>query len=316
MTTTSPAGSEKSALEKIGDELRSMAANMVTKANLHTLTATIQDTLRAEMAGIRAEVATLVGRMAVVQETTEALEVKLTTTDTAVTRQGALLLAMRRHLEDLNNRGRRYNIRVRGVPETDRDENAGEVLAELFQAILHMDTPQQIEFERAHRALRPRSLEEGPRDLICCLHSFPVKDAIMKKARERPTWPYRGAQVSLYNDLFSITLEARRALRPVTSALRNNNVTYKWGLPFALTQKRMDLPAVARRSTRIHGREPTPVPNWILDPQGPPPRPQRAPRRRNRRNPSGGTRHPRKNENKHLHTTAIATLQARKLGPL
>ncbi|CAH2248810.1 Hypothetical predicted protein [Pelobates cultripes] len=166
------------------------------------------------------------------EQTTEAHTNKLTATDMAVARQGEVLLAMRRHMEDLDNRGRCCNIRTRGVPESEGEENAEEILTELFQTLLPVTPPQRFKFERAHRALRPRSLEDGPRDLVCCLHSFPVKDSIIRKARERPTWPYRGTQVSFYNDLSPITLEARRA--PVTAALRDHNIFHKWGVPFAL----------------------------------------------------------------------------------
>ncbi|CAH2299942.1 Hypothetical predicted protein [Pelobates cultripes] len=186
---------------------------MATKADLQQLTSTIQDTLKAEMAGIRSEVASQANRITMLEQVAETQTSRLNAADTAVARQGDIVLAMRRHLEDLDNRGRRCNIR---------------------KLILQLASPQRFEFERAHRILRRRNLEEGPRDLICCLHSFRVKDAIMKKARERPMWPYRGAQISLLNDLSPLTLDAQRALRPVTTALRDRGITYKWCFPPAL----------------------------------------------------------------------------------
>ncbi|CAH2315849.1 Hypothetical predicted protein [Pelobates cultripes] len=204
-----------------------------------------------------------------------------------------MLLAMRRHIEDLDNRGRRCNIRIRGVPESEGEEDAEAILTELFHTLLQTATPQRIEFERAHRALRPRSLEEGPRDMICCLHSFPTKNAIMRKACDRPTWPFRGMQVSLYNDLSPITLEARRALRPVTTALRDCNIPYKRGFPFALLTRHrnglvlMRWPEEITRFMEELGLMPVQVTNWILGPLGPPPGPQRTIRRREAGSPSG-----------------------------
>ncbi|CAH2305453.1 Hypothetical predicted protein [Pelobates cultripes] len=211
----------------------------------------------------------------------------------AITCQGTMLLSMRRHLEDLDNRGRRCNIRIRGVPEAEGStENVVEILTELFQSILQQTSPQHIEFERAHRTTRPRTLEDGPRDLICCLHSFPIKDTIMRKARERPTWPYRGTQVALYNDLSPITLESRRALRPVTTALRERDITYKWGFPFALMARHRNgwisirWPEEVLRFMEELGLPIPVVPNWILGTSAPTQRTQRGPRRRETRSPS------------------------------
>ncbi|CAH2329318.1 Hypothetical predicted protein, partial [Pelobates cultripes] len=52
---TSMGGGESSTLDRISEELRAMTAAMAMKADLLTLTTTIQDALRAEMAGIRTE---------------------------------------------------------------------------------------------------------------------------------------------------------------------------------------------------------------------------------------------------------------------
>ncbi|CAH2324813.1 Hypothetical predicted protein, partial [Pelobates cultripes] len=125
-----------------------------------------------------------------------------------------MLLAMRCQLEDVDNRGQKCNIRVRGVPKVDGEENVGETLSGLFRAPLPTTVPAQFKFERAHRGARSNLGENLPRDLICCMHSFLIKEAIMRRARDRPTSEYRGAQVSLYNDLSPLMLEARLAIKP------------------------------------------------------------------------------------------------------
>lgn len=59
-----------------------------------------------------------------------------------------------------------------------------------------------IEIDRAHRALRPPSEDpENPRDVICKLHKFTLKDRIMQKMRNRPVFDFVGAQLSFYEDL-------------------------------------------------------------------------------------------------------------------
>ncbi|CAH2224996.1 Hypothetical predicted protein [Pelobates cultripes] len=135
-----------------------MEASMVTKADLQTLTAPIQDTLRAELASIRTEVATQT-----LERSAEAQSTRVVATNTAVSRQGEKLLAMRRHLEDIANRCRRCNIQICGLPEAEEEANVEDTMSGLFRSILQDEAPQRFEFERAHRALRPRTTEDSPR---------------------------------------------------------------------------------------------------------------------------------------------------------
>ncbi|CAH2219948.1 Hypothetical predicted protein [Pelobates cultripes] len=115
----------------------------------------------------------------------------------------------------------------------------------------------------------------------------------MNKARERPTWPYMGAQVALYHDLSPMTLDARRALWSVTAMLRERGIPYKWGFPFALLARAQDGWISARHPDDVlsllegQGLPPMLVCNWIMESLGPRPRPQRMPRRRRGATPPG-----------------------------
>ncbi|CAH2299448.1 Hypothetical predicted protein [Pelobates cultripes] len=264
----STAGTEMSALDRIGEELRTIAASMATKGDMLTHNTAIQDALHAKIAGIRTDVGAQADCIQTLEAAMETQAARNVTMEAALAKQGELLLTMRRSVEDLDNRGRRCNIQVKGVPETDGEENAEELLSGLFRAILQQEAPPCFKFDRAHRAMRPRTLEEGPRDLICCLHSYQLKEAIMRKARGRPTWPYMGTQVALYQDLSPLMLDARRALLPVTTLLRDRGIQYKWGFPFALMIQSQEGWTAACHPDEIPGLlegPPTPVPDWIRD---------------------------------------------------
>ncbi|CAH2275875.1 Hypothetical predicted protein [Pelobates cultripes] len=138
----STSGTESSALDWIGEELRSTATSMATKTNLLTLTTTIQDALRAEMAVIRMHVSAQAGRIQTLEHSLEAQSTRISAMDAAINRQGELLLSMRHHMEDLDNWGRRCNIWVRGVLEANRGENAEEILSGLFKSLLQNEAPQ------------------------------------------------------------------------------------------------------------------------------------------------------------------------------
>lgn len=58
-----------------------------------------------------------------------------------------LLRNMQRHVEDLDNRGRRNNIRVRGVPETEDIQNT---LQNVSNNPLGEPATKHIEMDRAH----------------------------------------------------------------------------------------------------------------------------------------------------------------------
>ncbi|CAH2319589.1 Hypothetical predicted protein [Pelobates cultripes] len=121
MAPVSPASScsepDQPTLADIGAEIRRLAANMVTKADLHSLTATLTTSLTSAVSALRTDMEAQDGRIQMLE--TQALESQrcATAADTALTRQGNMLLAQRRQIEDLDNRSRRSNIRVRGVPE-------------------------------------------------------------------------------------------------------------------------------------------------------------------------------------------------------
>ncbi|CAH2320541.1 Hypothetical predicted protein [Pelobates cultripes] len=154
-------------------------------------------------------------------------------TDLATTRQGNILLDLRHQIEDLDNRGRRNNIRIQGLPEA-KGEVPQEILAGLFTELLGDAAPSDFGIERAHRALRAPRRDGLRRDRICALVSFQLKESLMLATRTQQHITYMDAQVSLFQDLSTITLDARRALRPLTCLLQERSIPYKWGFPFSL----------------------------------------------------------------------------------
>lgn len=68
---------------------------------------------------------------------------------------------MNRHLEDLDNRGRRQNLRVRGLPESVEGDLVSQSVIGLFNSIL--DRPRRhADMDRIHRALCPKGRETDP----------------------------------------------------------------------------------------------------------------------------------------------------------
>lgn len=116
------------------------------------------------------------------------------------------LILINRHLEDLDNRGKRQNIRVRGMPEIIELNKIKQALQAVFNRLPKCPKDTNIDFVRTHRALNPRPAAL-PRDIICCLHSFPLKEEILNKARRNDQILFNDHTISLFHDLSHITLQ-------------------------------------------------------------------------------------------------------------
>lgn len=93
--------------------------------------------------------------------------------------------------------------------------------------------------EHIHRALRPKPGSSAPpRDAICSLVDYKLKEDLMRKAREKDRMLHDNPEIELYQDLSPLTLQQRRALRPLLDSLRARGATYRWGFPFSLTATR------------------------------------------------------------------------------
>lgn len=75
-------------------------------------------------------------------------------------------------------------MRVRGLPESIETPQLTRSVIALFNDLLERPPATPIAMECIHRALRPRGRDtDPPRDIICCLNDFPLKEEILRKAR-------------------------------------------------------------------------------------------------------------------------------------
>ena len=188
-----------------------------------------------------------------------------------------MLRDMQRHLEDLDNRGRRNNIRVRGLPEADEAEDLQKTLQTMFNDLTGAPLVKHIEIDRAHRALRPKGPASKPRDVICRIQSYPLKETIMRKARAVRNLVFDNSPIQLYPDLSWIMLQKRRLQQPLLRSLQDRDILYRWGFPFSLTAKHQGRSAILRYPEDLDSfcdalDIPVPqLPDWDLVATPPPP---------------------------------------------
>ncbi|CAH2325219.1 Hypothetical predicted protein [Pelobates cultripes] len=134
---SSEEGDRSNALSLIRQELTRISARMLTKVDSSGLLQEFRTAVREEISAIRSD-------LSAVEVRVDALETEAQhrAAEIAATRQGNLLLTLRRQVEELENRSRRQNIRIRGLPAQA-----------LFRHILGRECPADIQFDRIHRAL-------------------------------------------------------------------------------------------------------------------------------------------------------------------
>ncbi|CAH2273905.1 Hypothetical predicted protein [Pelobates cultripes] len=111
----------------------SLWTTMVTKEDLRVLSENLHAAIRREVTTLKADITEHSNRIQAVETTSQALTAQVEAANLAITRQGNMLLAMRHQTEDLDNRGRRSNIRVQGLPEPDGEEEVEATLQALLR---------------------------------------------------------------------------------------------------------------------------------------------------------------------------------------
>uniref|UniRef100_A0A8C5QBU1 Uncharacterized protein n=1 Tax=Leptobrachium leishanense TaxID=445787 RepID=A0A8C5QBU1_9ANUR len=235
-------------------ELHHLLSSLPTKADLAASTSGLQDSLLTEIRGLCKELGSLQHRVQHVETTQARQSETLTTHTTSLQSQHQILQTMARHLEDLENRGRQNNIRVRGLPELEQSpSDLKRTLLRLFNGLIQRSPDTEIEFERLHRALRPKGPPDAPpRDVVCCLRHT-VKEEIMEAARQSRTVIFEDASITLFQDRSPATLQSRRLLCPLMAALQERRIAYKWLFPFGIQVRTDAGPATLRSELDLPG---------------------------------------------------------------
>lgn len=283
--------------------LRDIVAGLPSKQDLQEMAASIVSALSRELHDLRQQVDT-------VEERVTVLESSSSTTDTRIASLEAGQQAIRRQLvevqlrlDDGENRSRRNNLRLRGIPEATMGPDLRTTVIALLNQVLGKPPASEMELDRVHRIPGPRvtpsatrdpAATDPPRDVLCRVHFFTIKEEILRLAWEKGPIDFDGALIRIFPDVSRQTRAMRGLMRPLLEVIREAEATYRWGHPFHLI--------VRRRGTEFHLRTPDQlpslfdflnkpavnVPNWFdylltqeaLGP--PPPRSQRIRRPRSR----------------------------------
>lgn len=144
------------------------------------------------------------------------------------------------HVDDLENRGRRMNIRVLNLPEGAEGTNPTRFFERWLPEVLHIEGKGgQIKLERAHRSLAPKPPStQRPRPVLVRFHNYQDKQRVMNAswelARHNQVVKHGGSTVMFFQD-FSVTVaRKRKGYKAVKKRLRSLGVEYRLIYPAKL----------------------------------------------------------------------------------
>uniref|UniRef100_H3AMS5 L1 transposable element RRM domain-containing protein n=1 Tax=Latimeria chalumnae TaxID=7897 RepID=H3AMS5_LATCH len=142
---------------------------------------------------------------------------------------------LRDKIDDQENRAHRNNIRILGFPEGVEQGNPSKFLEEALPALLKLPAGTDISTERAHRSLAPRpGPGQRPRPFIIKLLRFPVKELLLRSARDLGTLEWEGHKILLFPDLSRALQDRRRQFLSVKRILRDKMIKYGLFYPATL----------------------------------------------------------------------------------
>ncbi len=194
-----------------------------TKAEITSL----KTEFRAEMASMRStqtETATAVRE----------IEGALNRHDSSITDMESVILELKREIrklkdrnDDLENRSRRQNLRIIGIPEGAENGSPTAFMASFFTEVLGEEIASPLVLDRAHRTLAAKPKPgDRPRPMIVRLHYYSDKEKILQLSRNNGELKFREARIHIFPDMSAELSRRRAAFNPVKAKLRQAGIKY------------------------------------------------------------------------------------------
>ncbi|XP_066445282.1 uncharacterized protein [Eleutherodactylus coqui] len=139
-------------------------------------------------------------------------------------------------IDDLENRSRRNNVRLVGLPERMEGNNPSEYIEKWILDLFGRDCfSPMFAIERAHRVpTRPPPPGTPPRPVLMKLLHFKDRDAILRRAREKGDIRSNGSRISFFPDFSAENQKKRGTFIDVKRRLRDLRIPYAMLYPARL----------------------------------------------------------------------------------
>ncbi|KAM9404076.1 LOW QUALITY PROTEIN: purine nucleoside phosphorylase 4b [Salvelinus alpinus] len=195
-------------------------------------------TVLEAIAGHSAELQRVVKRVDEAEGRIATVEASTTSMDTKMKALEKQVREMAEHIDDLDNRGRRCNIRVVGLPENSEGTRSVKFFEEWIPDYLQMDTKAgRVKLDRAHRSQAPiPGPNQRPRPVVIKFHNFTDKQRVMDAARNIGSdgSQRKGPKVSFFNDYSTAVVRRRKGFDEAKARLRRMKMDYALLYPATL----------------------------------------------------------------------------------
>lgn len=225
--------------------------DMLTRADLEKLLDGVREGVRADVTSMKDEILTeLRGTISALQTTVSSHGRQINEHDEALSDQDARLTALEKshselqtenaklqaRLDDQENRSRRQNVRVVGLPEKVEGTHPTPFVESFLVEVFGKDSfPREPQVDRAHRTLRPPQPNGPPRAMIVRLHHYQTRELILRLSWERSgKLMFRGHKISFYQDLSADLVRRRAVFIPAKRQLHAAGVKFSLAYPATL----------------------------------------------------------------------------------
>lgn len=140
---------------RLDADLRAMLQALPTRADIETLIQRIDEAHKRDIQEVREDLHTVTERVTSGETAVTALESRVQALERANDIHTREAQEMQLHLEEMEDRSRRNNLRLRGIPEATGPEDLQETVTAIFHRILETPPP-SLEIDRVHRTLGPK----------------------------------------------------------------------------------------------------------------------------------------------------------------
>ncbi|KAK1346746.1 hypothetical protein QTO34_000606 [Cnephaeus nilssonii] len=121
---------------------------------------------------------------------------------------------------------KRTNIRIMGVPEEEREQDAENLFEEIMnENFPHLMKEIDLQVQEAHRTPNKRNPKRTtPRHIIIKMPRAKDKERILQAAREKQLVTYKGAPIRLSANFSTETMQARREWQEIFKVMNSKNL--------------------------------------------------------------------------------------------
>lgn len=234
--------------DQILAEIKSVASRVnnmddSVEARLDMIDSVLGD-IKTSVASVEISLSNLSNRASDLEKRMDEAETRISATEDSYSNQDTQLSAMQKtvdllrlKVDDLENRGRRKNLKIVNLPEKAEGSTP---LADFLQSSLPTliglpaDFP-ALEIERAHRTLAPTPVgNKPPRSILVRFLRYSQKEAVLKAALKKRDILYDGFRLRFYSDLSAEVLRKRREFDAVGKQMARRNMYRGFAYPARL----------------------------------------------------------------------------------